>query len=76
LRDELIYCHKDKNLEGNLLLYPFSKIIVLGYPLGPITEPITAIFGFILFVCLLACFINGMKHGYHLVQHALNPIRK
>lgn len=37
LRAALIYRYKDKYLESNLALYPFSKIIVVGSPLGPIT---------------------------------------
>lgn len=43
LRVALIYGHRDMNLESSLILYPFSKTIVVGLPLGSMNPlPTTA----------------------------------
>ena len=37
--NEKVYRYRDANLEGSLILYPFSKIVVVGSSLGPMSSP-------------------------------------
>lgn len=39
LRVSVIYGHKNINLDGSLILWPISKIIVIGSVLGPVSSP-------------------------------------
>lgn len=49
---------------GSLLLYPFTRIIVLGSSLGPMIH--LGIFG----------LVNTVSHGFFLIERALNPRRR
>lgn len=64
LREALIYGYNNKSLRVNLILCPFSKIIVLG-PSGPL-----------LHLAIDSWPNNGTKNGSHLVEKDLNPCRK
>lgn len=56
LRDALIYGNEDKSLEVNLILCPFSRMIVVSFLQGPIAKIVTG-----------SWTDNGAKYGFHLM---------
>ena len=60
-----IYGYKDKSLGASLILCLFSRMMVVGSPLGPVT-----------FLATDFSFHNGARYGFHLVEWALNARKK
>lgn len=61
----LIYGYDNISLRVDLILCPFGRVIVVGFPLAPMT-------------CLDIGYqsYNGAIYGFHLVEEILNPIRE
>lgn len=60
-----IYGYKDKSLGASLILCLFSRMMVVGSPLGPVT-----------FLATDFSFHKGARYGFHLVEWALNARKK